>query len=211
VTAPDADASSDLRALAGLLRSRAAVVEVVVDGLSMEPTFGPSATVRIACTGDVDARAGAVVAFLAGGRTLTVHRVVRRFHRGRASAFLLTRGDANALCDPPILVGDVLGVVDRWRCGDGAWRDVPRLPPIASRGRRLVRSAHAELTAAALRVHVRVAQACVLAGLGAMAPFVAMRSGAWPNVPPVLRMLHLRRPAPAGAHRATRDPRSTAS
>jgi hypothetical protein len=93
----------------------------------MATTLPAGAFIRIRC-GDQDAPAGAVVAFVHGQR-LMAHRVVRRGRGPRAAAHVLTRGDAFAVCDPPIPVTTVLGRVTAWRPGaDGPWSP-PAGPP----------------------------------------------------------------------------------
>jgi hypothetical protein len=98
-------------------------------GSSMEPTIPPGAEVLLQC--GVLPAPGEIAAFILGDRIM-VHRVVTRSPvRG---PWLLTRGDASAIPDPPIAETAVIGTVVRVRRGD---RFVKPASPPTSFGRRL--------------------------------------------------------------------------
>jgi hypothetical protein len=60
-----------------------------------------------------------VVAFVAGPRIM-VHRVVYRGRSHAARGFLITHGDGNYLCDPPIRDDAIAGIVER-HCAQRGW------------------------------------------------------------------------------------------
>lgn len=66
---------------------------------------------------------GQVIAFAAGSRIM-VHRIAYLGRGQKASGYLITQGDGNWLCDPPIPLDAIAGqVVEAER--DGAWQPVP--------------------------------------------------------------------------------------
>lgn len=97
--------------------------------------------------------AGSVVAFLAGSRVM-VHRIVYRGRGPAARGWLVTHGDANWMCDPPVEVGAVAGVVSEYREGH-QWRPVG--PPALSLARRLVSWPSLLLVCALLELSPRAA------------------------------------------------------
>ena len=125
-------------ALARSLRALHRSLESTVKGVSMGPGLGPGSRIRIALAHRARYEAGEVVAYVAGSQVV-VHRVV---HRGRAAAaqgYLITRGDATLVPDPPIehalILGPVTGV---WRAGDWVPLDgQPRRSPRARVARAL--------------------------------------------------------------------------
>jgi len=118
-----ADPQRALAAAQRLRRGAPALLESDVRGVSMGSVLPDGARIRIA-SGEVPLEPGAVVAFMAGGRTV-VHRI-RRSRRG----WLITQGDAMRLPDVPVPCDAVLGQVVAIR-GDDGWRPLaapPRLP-----------------------------------------------------------------------------------
>ena len=110
--------------VAAVLGQTGTGVESVVVGSSMHPTLPQGARVRIASGHDWTV--GDVIAFVAGD-VLVAHRAVAVPRGGR---FVLTRGDATRLPDPPCPVAVVLGpVCEVWR--EDSWHPVPR-PPVRS-------------------------------------------------------------------------------
>lgn len=109
-------------ALFRMLASRQPV-ESELRGASMAPTLEGGTRIRIAPlpAGNVP-RHGQLVAFLAGPQVM-VHRVSYVAHGARAGGYLITQGDGNWLCDPPIRVDAIAGVVEEAFI-DGAWRPV---------------------------------------------------------------------------------------
>ena len=79
-------------------------------------------------------RPGDVIAFLAGSRVMA-HRIVYEGRRGPARHFVITQGDGNWLCDPPVDRSTVVGRVEAFSTGDD-WQPIPG-PEIAFH-RRLV-------------------------------------------------------------------------
>lgn len=197
------DEAGQLHEVAHLLRKVGSVVEVRVDGPSMFPALPPGSNVRIRCGGLDEIGPGDAVAFLAGGRRLTIHRLVEA---PTGTPFVITRGDANIFCDPPIPTGDVVGrVVGRSQpTGEGceagsveeSWEPVPA-PRRRSGFSGMLAGANARLTSGALRLHVRLAQAVSLASLALILPRAIVQRGRPRGRPPILGMLSLRRP-PAG-------------
>jgi hypothetical protein len=114
------------RAAAALLRRAGGEMESTVQGRSMGTTLVAGTRIRIVDSRHGDLSAGAVVAFLAGGR-LIGHRVVGRSRDRHGREALLTRGDGCTFCDPPIEHTLVVGEVTAWHDADG-WRPVPPEP-----------------------------------------------------------------------------------
>ena len=105
-------------------------IESVVSGGSMERAVPLGSRIRIRrCDERVRSR-GQVVAFLAGER-IVVHRIVHAGVRGPARQFLITQGDADWLCDPPVSIDLVAGCVDEVSI-DGQWRAIgpARISPV---------------------------------------------------------------------------------
>jgi len=126
-------ATVPLAAIEDLARLRAVrgskiVIDSQVRGASMGAAIPNGARIRIRA-GAVDTlRAGKVIAFLAGRRVM-VHRIVYEGRRGSAREFLLTQGDGNWLCDPPIARSMVVGEVEAVATA-GEWQTIPapRIP-----------------------------------------------------------------------------------
>ena len=91
----------------------------------MGRTIPGGTTIRIRRGSDVP-RAGDVIAFEARGQLVT-HRVVARGRGVRARGYLVTRGDGGRVCDAPVPVGQVLGVVTATQSA-GGWTAVPTSP-----------------------------------------------------------------------------------
>lgn len=124
-------------ALARSLRASHRFVESIVKGVSMRPGLGPGSRIRIALAHRARYEAGEVVAYVAGSQVV-VHRVVHRGRTAAARGYLLTRGDATLVPDPPIedalILGPVTGV---WR--GGGWM-APSGPPSRSLRARVARA-----------------------------------------------------------------------
>jgi hypothetical protein len=75
------------------------------------------ARVRIRSGSEEMWRVGKVIAFLAGSR-LMAHRVVYEGQHGPAKHFVLTQGDGNWLCDPPVNRSTIVGEVEAFAAGD---------------------------------------------------------------------------------------------
>jgi hypothetical protein len=109
-------------AVAQSLRAPGRSFESTVTGTSMGPGLGPGSRIRVALVHRARYEAGEVVAYVSGGQVV-VHRVA---HRGRAAAargYLITRGDATLVPDPPVDHGRILGPVT------GVWRAAGWMSP----------------------------------------------------------------------------------
>jgi hypothetical protein len=122
--APGADALARLRAVTSKTPTR---IFSDLRGTSMGPAIPDGARIRIRSGQDDLWHAGMVIAFLAG-RRLMAHRIVYEGRRGLARHFVLTQGDGNWLCDPPVNRSTVVGEVEAF-FADGEWRAVaaPRI------------------------------------------------------------------------------------
>ena len=118
--------NEDLQKIVSLLKLSRQLVECELRGMSMGKTLPAGSRVRISSNRGEDYAAGEIVTFVAN-RNLTAHRVVYR-GRGSRKGYLITRGDANLLCDPPVQIEQVLGVVSEFQV-DGDWK-----VPVASVG-----------------------------------------------------------------------------
>ena len=120
--------TSPTSAIEDLARLRAVrgskiVIDSQVQGASMGAAIPNGARIRIRA-GAVDTlRTGKVIAFLAGRRVM-VHRIVYEGRRGSARNFLLTQGDGNWLCDPPVARSMVVGEVEAVATA-GEWQTIP--------------------------------------------------------------------------------------
>lgn len=135
----------------------AVVVECGLRGGSMASAIPAGSRIRICCEPG-PFRVGDVVAFLNEGR-MVVHRVVHRSGRG-VRAWLVTRGDAMVLWDPPIIEAAALGRVISFDAGSG-WNEVG-LPSWRPRRDRLL--AFVVLCAGALLLRFSADSARRLAG-----------------------------------------------
>jgi hypothetical protein len=147
-------------AVARSLRAPDRSLESTVMGMSMEPGLGPGSRIRIALIPQDRHEAGEVVAYVADGQVV-VHRVA---HRGRAAAargYLITRGDATLVPDPPVDHGRILGTVT------GVWRAArwmpPNGPPRRSLRARLARALSLAVAIGALYVSPRAAASALTA------------------------------------------------
>jgi hypothetical protein len=147
-------------AVAARVRAPERTLESTVEGMSMGRTLPAGSRIRIELADRGRYEVGEVVAFL-GGKHVVVHRVVRRGRRGAAGGYLLTRGDAALVPDPPVEEGRVLGAVTGV-ARDGGWVAVNACPRPAYHvraGTWLLLAAAASL----LRVSPRAAAAFVTA------------------------------------------------
>ncbi|HEX2827011.1 MAG TPA: S24/S26 family peptidase [Burkholderiales bacterium] len=153
-------ASRDLaHAVGALLRADAARIHAVasrfepaerflestVTGASMGATLPPGSRIRIEPKRHGVYEPGEIIAYLLRGEVI-VHRVIHRGRFGAAAGYLLARGDATVVADPPVVLANVLGPV-RAVLRDGAW-----VAPAAARRRSL----HARLVSALVLAVARV-------------------------------------------------------
>jgi hypothetical protein len=124
---PWAPAIDDLARLRAVTGRTHAVIHSDVRGASMGAAIPDGARIRIRSGPGNVWHAGKVIAFLAGSRIM-VHRIVYEGRRGPARHFLLTQGDGNWLCDPPVNRSTVVGEVEAFSVG-GEWQtiDAPRI------------------------------------------------------------------------------------
>jgi len=124
---PWAPAIDDLARLRALTGKSQAVIHSEVRGASMGAAIPDGARIRIRCGPESSWGAGKVIAFLAGSRMM-VHRIVYEGRRGPARNFVLTQGDRNWLCDPPVNRATVVGEVEAFSTG-GEWQPIgaPRI------------------------------------------------------------------------------------
>jgi hypothetical protein len=113
-------------AAAGPLQDAQRTVESTVRGPSMGASLPDGARIRIRLRRMATCTPGEVVAFLIGER-LVVHRVVSAVAEDRREDFVLTRGDARIVPDPPVPKSSVLGVVEAVE-RDGLWESPPPRP-----------------------------------------------------------------------------------
>ena len=78
--------------------------------------------IRVRAGADDAWHPGDVIAFFAGSRIMA-HRVVYEGRHGEARRYLITQGDANWLCDPPVNRATVVGRVEAY-CTGGDWLPV---------------------------------------------------------------------------------------
>ena len=105
-------------------------VEAVVSGRSMQGCFADGERIRIRPPGASGAgppRLGEIAVHLGVDGRLIVHRVVATGRNWRRVPFVITRGDAQTLCDMPVDIGEVQGVVTGVYRNE-AWTEPSDLP-----------------------------------------------------------------------------------
>ena len=147
-------------AVAHSLRAPHRCIESTVVGSSMGHALPAGSRIRIALIHRDRYERGELVAYLAGGQ-LIVHRVVHRGRCGAARGWLLARGDATQVPDPPIAHEHVLGpLTGVWHIGEWVASDGPMRQ--SWRARTLCASATA-VALGALYVSPRAAARLLLA------------------------------------------------
>jgi len=136
----------DLARLRAVTTKTRAVIHSTVRGGSMRTAIPDGARIRIRSGPENMWQRGQVIAFLAGSR-VTVHRIIYEGRRSSARQFVLTQGDANWLCDPPVNRATVVGEVEAFSTG-GEWQAISA--PRIRFHRRLVASASQALMRVAL-------------------------------------------------------------
>jgi hypothetical protein len=112
----------DLDLFRVLAKRSGKAVESELRGTSMGLAIPSGSLIRIIQNARGALRPGQVVAFLAGSRVM-VHRVVHVGRRGRARMFLITHGDGNWICDPPVGLETIAGLVEEF-CVNGRWQEI---------------------------------------------------------------------------------------
>lgn len=143
---PPSVTTGDLELFRVLAKRSGQPVESELRGASMGLAIPNGSRIRIVYNEGVKWREGQVVAFLAGSRVM-VHRVMHVGRRGRARQFLITHGDGNWICDPPVGLDTIAGCVEEFRVND-QWQGVR--PPRISLIRRSVSFASLALLRTAL-------------------------------------------------------------
>jgi hypothetical protein len=134
-------------AVADSLRGPDHCIDSTVSGFSMGASLPPGSRIRIALHPPTGHAAGEVIAYLAGNQVI-VHRVLHCGRAGAARRFLIARGDATLVPDPPIELRHVLGpVTGVWRAG--GWVPAPG-PSARSARARVVRFLLATLAVAGM-------------------------------------------------------------
>lgn len=95
--------------IADVLRS-GREVRLRVRGSSMLPSFWPNDTIVARPLAPASPSIGQIIVFVRDGR-LVAHRIASIIERDATVISLITRGDALTASDPPIGLGDVLGIV----------------------------------------------------------------------------------------------------
>lgn len=107
--------------------------EAVVNGRSMGDSIPSGSRIRMRpASSDAPAiQVGNIVVHLAVNGLLVAHRVVAVGSNRSKVPFVITQGDSQTLCDMPVDVADLQGMVTAV-CREGTW-ETPSLQP-ASRG-----------------------------------------------------------------------------
>jgi hypothetical protein len=109
----------DLARFRALSRKGGVMAHSVVQGSSMGATLPAGSRIRIKSGPEDSWSRGEVIAFLAGSRVMA-HRVVAAGRGAASKDFLITQGDNNWLCDPPVHRSAVIGSVETMTA-DGEW------------------------------------------------------------------------------------------
>jgi hypothetical protein len=109
-------ALDDLARLRALARKSEVVIHSEIRGSSMRPAIPDGARIRIRSGSEESWRLGQVIAFLAGTRIMA-HRIVYEGRGAGARSFVITQGDGNWLCDPPVNRSTVVGQVEAYSTG----------------------------------------------------------------------------------------------
>jgi hypothetical protein len=173
--APRPVTSGDLDLFRVLVKRSGQPVESELRGTSMGLTIPSGSPIRIVHVEEGAWRPGQVIAFLAGSRVV-VHRVIHVGKRGRARMFLITQGDGNWMCDPPVGLDTIAGLVEEF-CIDGKWQAVG--PARISLVRRVVSFPSLALLRVALEWNpsfaVRIARGMSYARMGARGIWMKLR------------------------------------
>jgi hypothetical protein len=138
-----------LLAISTLLRNSSREIETSVRGASMGSVLPEGSRIRIHFGTAASFVPGQVVTYVAKDR-LVAHRLVQ-FATSHDHQYLITRGDATACCDAPVLSSSVIGIVTEF-WNSGRWQ--PLGPPEArGRGSRLLASAICGVVVTLLRLN----------------------------------------------------------
>jgi hypothetical protein len=172
---PPSVTTGDLELFRVLAKRSGQPVESELRGASMGLAIPDGSRIRIVYSEGATWREGEVVAFLAGSRVM-VHRVIHVGRRGPARRFLITQGDGNWICDPPVRIDTIAGRVEEFRL-DNEWQDVG--PARISLVRRSVSLASLALLRTALEwnpsVAIRIARGMTHARMKSRAIWMTLR------------------------------------
>src|SRR5436190_7248117 len=101
--------AADPHVIAELRGKSGRSIESTIRGTSMEPTLPDGARIKVCPSRTGTYEVGEIAACLHGG-SLVAHRIVSR-GAGRARGYVVTQGDGRLICDRPLRVDDILGVV----------------------------------------------------------------------------------------------------
>jgi len=148
------------QAVADSLRGPGRCLESTVSGFSMGASLPPGSRIRIALLPTSRHEAGELIAYLFGDHVI-VHRVLHCGRAGAARDYLVARGDATLVPDPPIELKQVLGPVT------GVWSAGGWVPPEGPSPRRLparlLRALLAVLAIAAMYLSPRASAQALIA------------------------------------------------
>lgn len=172
---PPTVTTGDLELFRVLTKRSGQPVESELRGGSMGLAIPDGSRIRIVYSEGFAWRKGQVVVFLAGSRVM-VHRVMYVGRPGRARRFLITHGDGNWICDPPVTLETIAGRVEEFRV-DGQWRAVG--PPRISLVRRSVSLASLAVLRTALEwnpsLAVQIARGMSYGRMGARGIWMKLR------------------------------------
>src|SRR5579862_7739784 len=109
-------AVEDLARLRALTQKGDVLIHSELRGSSMGPAIPDGVRIRIRSGHRQPCQVGQVIAFLAGSRIM-VHRVAYEGRGEAARAFVITQGDGNWVCDPPVDRSTVIGQVEAFLAG----------------------------------------------------------------------------------------------
>jgi len=174
VWAPGADNLGRFRALS---RKSVLVIHSELRGSSMGSALPGGTRIRIRSEATDSWRTSDVIAFLAGSRVM-VHRVVYEGRKGAAVRFVITQGDGNWLCDPPVNRATVIGRVEAFSRGGDDWE------PVGPRRMSRYRSLTAGMSLAMMRLALEISPSLAIC---------ISRPMSWMRMGPRLLMSKLRR------------------
>jgi len=181
---PPSVTAGDLELFRVLAKRSGQPVESELRGASMGLAIPDGSRIRIVYSEGSTWRKGEVVAFLAGSRVM-VHRVMHVGRRGPARRFLITQGDGNWICDPPVALDTIAGRVEEFRVDD-RWQGVG--PARTSLVRRSVSLASLVLLRTALEWNpsfaIRIARGMTHARMKARGLWMTLRQCLASNVRP---------------------------
>ena len=139
-----------LLAFGALLGRSGRTIESEISGTSMGSTLPSGCRIRIRPLASEEYRSGQVVAFVAGS-ALFAHRIVYCGRQG-----VLTRGDSHTLCDLPVPMSAIVGVVSDYFV-NGKWHLLDNSAPLDGEMKKRNRVIEG-LLRVCLQIDIRVAR-----------------------------------------------------